>query len=105
MQPVISPSSLAHTATAPHFAELQTGLLDYASRVEELATPNEVLDRLHATITKSLPLRVLGAARFPIRYADWDSMRLGKSAFLHKELPEGFWEEYDAQARGKFRPN
>src|SRR5262249_26334709 len=50
------------------------------------------------------PLSVLGAARFPLKSGDWASVRLGKSAFLHKSVPEGWWEEYDALARGKFRP-
>jgi LuxR family quorum sensing-dependent transcriptional regulator len=87
------------------FAELQARLIDYASHIAELQTPNDVLERLHAITTKSLPLFVLGAARFPIRDADWNSMRPGKSVFLHQEVPDGWWEEYDALARGKFRPN
>jgi len=104
MQAVTS-SSLTSAATAAHIADLQTRLLDYASHIEELATPNDVLDRLHVIISKSLPLCVLAAARFPIRDTDWSSMRPGKSVFLHNEVPKGWWEEYDALARGRFRPN
>jgi LuxR family quorum sensing-dependent transcriptional regulator len=103
MQTVTSPSPPG-TAGDAHSADLQTRLLDYASRIEELATTNDVLDRLHEVITKSLPLCVLGAARFPVRDPDWSSMQLGKSVFLRKEAPEGWWEEHQALVRGKFQP-
>jgi DNA-binding CsgD family transcriptional regulator len=86
------------------FADLQAKLVDYASRVEGLATPTDVLDQLHAITTKSLPLSVLGAARFPLKPTDWESIQLGKSVFLHKGVPKGWWDEYQSMARGKFRP-
>ena len=104
MQTVTS-SSLTGAADVAPLADLQSTLLDYASHIEELATSNDVLDRLHAITSKSLPLYVLAAARFPIRDTDWSSMRPGKSVFLHDEIPKGWWEEYDALARGKFRSN
>jgi LuxR family quorum sensing-dependent transcriptional regulator len=86
------------------FTELQTGLVGYADRVDELRSPEEVLNELHAVTTQHLPLPVLGAARFPLKSGDWDSVQIGKSAFLHKSAPEGWWDEYQAIARGKFRP-
>jgi DNA-binding CsgD family transcriptional regulator len=86
------------------FADLQASLVDYASRIDELATPNAVLDALHAITTKSLPLRVLGAVRFPLKSAGLSSIRLGKSVFLHKEIPDGWWEEHAALSRGRFSP-
>jgi hypothetical protein len=79
--------------------DLQAGLLDYASRVGDFHSPSVVLDALHAIINKSLPLGVLGAARLPINDTDWVPVR-GKSVFLHKDVPDGWWEEYDALARG-----
>jgi DNA-binding CsgD family transcriptional regulator len=86
------------------FADLQASLIDYASRVDGLRTPAEVLDDLCAITTRGLPLPVLGAVRFPLMSRDWDSIQLGKSAFLHKDVPKGWWEEYGIIARGKFRP-
>jgi DNA-binding CsgD family transcriptional regulator len=86
------------------FADLQTRLIDYAARVEHLRAPSDVLDELHAAATRGLPLSVLGAARFPLKSSDWDAIQLGKSTFLHKDVPQGWWEEYHALARGKFRP-
>jgi len=85
-------------------ADLHTRLLDYAGHVEQLRSPEEVLNELHAVTTRGLPLPVLGAARFPIKSGDWESVQLGKSAFLHEDVPEGWWEEHEALARGKFRP-
>jgi DNA-binding CsgD family transcriptional regulator len=86
------------------FAELQSGLVGYANRVEELRSPNEVLEEMHVVTTRHLPLSVLGAARLPLQSGDWASVRLGKSAFLHDSVPEGWWQEYHALASGKFRP-
>ena len=85
-------------------ADLQTGLIGFGERVAELRSPDAVLNELHAITTRDLPLPVLGAARFPQKPADWESVQLGKSAFLHESVPDGWWEEYDTLARGKFRP-
>jgi DNA-binding CsgD family transcriptional regulator len=53
---------------------------------------------------RSLPLSVLAAARLPLKSSDWDSLQLGKSVFLHRQAPDGWWEEYNVVARGRFRP-
>jgi LuxR family quorum sensing-dependent transcriptional regulator len=92
------------TATLTPFADLQARMFCFAPRVDELRTPSDVLDELHAITTKSLPLCVLGAARFPLKSADWGSIHLGKSVFVHKDVPEGWWKDYDSLARGKFQP-
>ena len=83
---------------------LEGRLGDYTSRVEHLKSPDHILDELHAFTAENLPLSVLAAARFPIKSGDWEAIRLGQSLFIHKDVPEGWWEEYDALARGKFRP-
>jgi LuxR family quorum sensing-dependent transcriptional regulator len=92
------------TSLPATYTDFQTGLISYANRVEVLRSPDEVLEELHAATMRYLPLSVLGAARFPLKSGDWASIKLGKSAFLHKSAPEGWWEEYDVLARGKFRP-
>lgn len=104
MQGIISKSAVG-TAPAAHFADLQARLVDYASRIGELGTPNDVLDALHAITIKSLPLRVLGAVRFPAKATGWSSIQLGKSVFLHKEIPDGWWEEHTALSPGRFSPH
>jgi DNA-binding CsgD family transcriptional regulator len=86
------------------FSELDARVVDYASRIDELQTPTNVLNELHDITSKTLRLSVLGAARFPQKAADWDSLRLGQSVFLHSAVPKGWWNEYQNLARGKFRP-
>jgi len=93
-----------NTLSRPDFPDLQAGLIDYASRVDQLRSPDEVLNELHAITTRTLPLSVLGAARFPVKSGDWDAIELGRSAFLHESVPKGWWEEHKALTRGKFRP-
>jgi DNA-binding CsgD family transcriptional regulator len=85
-------------------ADLQARLIGYASHIENLRSPAEVLNELHTTTTRSLPLSVLAAARFPLKSGNWESIQLGKSAFVHKDVPVGWWEEYQALAQGRFRP-
>ena len=86
------------------FADLHARLIDYAGRVGEFRSPDEVLDELNAITTQGLPLSVVGAVRFPVKSGDWEFLAVGKSIFLRKDLPEGFWEEYSALVEGKFRP-
>jgi len=85
-------------------AGLQTQLIHYADQVEELRSPEDVLNELHAITTQHLPLQVMGAARFPLKSGNWESVQIGKSAFLHNSVPDGWWEEYSALARGRFQP-
>jgi len=98
-----SPRSVRQKPHEP-LTDFHAGLLDYASRVDAWRTPAEVLDALHTVTACSLPLGVLGAARFPLKATDWKSVRLGKSVFLHKDVPSGWWEEYTALARNRFTP-
>jgi DNA-binding CsgD family transcriptional regulator len=96
--------NLVRMAPKGGLSELPTRLLDYASRVEQARSPDEVLDELNLATTSSLPLSVLAAARFPLKSGDWETIQLGKSAFVHNDAPEGWWEDYQAFAAGKFRP-
>jgi DNA-binding CsgD family transcriptional regulator len=84
------------------FTDLQTELVGYADRLEELQSPHEVLNELHAITTRHLPLPVLGAARLPLKSGDWESVQ--KSAFLHESVPEGWWAERKAVGKGKYCP-
>jgi LuxR family quorum sensing-dependent transcriptional regulator len=84
--------------------DLQAALIGYAEGIEDLKSPDQVLEELHAVTTRHIPLAVMGASRLPLKFAEWTSRQLGHSAFLHKSVPEGWWEEYDTLSRGKFRP-
>ena len=95
---------LVNTQRVPHFASLQARLVDYASHIGQLRTSDEVIEALHVIITKSLPLCVLGAVRFPVNAAGWSEIQLGKSVFLHKDVPDGWWEEHVDFLEGRFSP-
>jgi DNA-binding CsgD family transcriptional regulator len=85
--------------------DVQAELLEFSRTVSAWQTSSEVLDALnHATISTSPHLSVLGAARFPLKATDWGAIRLGKSVFLHKDVPDGWWEEYVALAPRRFAP-
>ncbi len=75
-------------------SELSAKLVDYASYIGSLATPDAVLDALHDITSPSLKLSVLGAARLPPNVSDWGALCPGKTVFLHKDAPAGWWEEW-----------
>ncbi|MFZ0852139.1 MAG: hypothetical protein WAO08_23400, partial [Hyphomicrobiaceae bacterium] len=68
---------------------LHTKLVEFANHVGGVRTPADVLDALHAVSTTTLPLNVLGVARFPLKVAGMEAIQLGKSAFLHQSAPAG----------------
>ena len=85
-------------------ADLYTALINFANQVDDLQTPEDVLDALHVVSTTKIPLNVMGAARFPVKAAGIETLRLGKSCFLHKSVPDAWWEEYTALAKSHFTP-
>lgn len=79
--------------------ELHIAILRCAIGLEELNTPAAVLDHLHKTLFQELQLSVLAAARFPLKWGDWNTVEKGKSVFLHRGVPRGWWDEYAVLAR------
>jgi DNA-binding CsgD family transcriptional regulator len=71
-------------------------LLNYALTVGNLATPERVLDDLHDICKDVLGICVLGTVRFPLKITDWKYVTLGKTAFVHKDVPKGWWEDYSS---------
>jgi DNA-binding CsgD family transcriptional regulator len=76
--------------------ETRTKIIDYSMEVENLATPDQVLNRLHAIISDNNLIRVLGANRYPTKVGDWRRIELGKNTFVHREVPQGWTEEWTA---------
>jgi LuxR family quorum sensing-dependent transcriptional regulator len=83
---------------------LQTHLLDYAGKIDAFETPADVLDQLRIAIGDCHKLHVLGAGRFPAKFGDWSSIKLGETVFLNKTTPMGWWAEYSVLARRGFDP-
>jgi LuxR family quorum sensing-dependent transcriptional regulator len=76
--------------------ETRTNIIDYAMEVDALATPDDVLNRLHDIVAEKTPVRVLGANRFPTKVGDWRRIQLGKNTFIHRDVPRGWSEEWTA---------
>jgi DNA-binding CsgD family transcriptional regulator len=93
----------------PLTAEFATSIITHhlAGFTDDVAatrSPAAVLDALHSFASSFVPLSVLGAARIPLQASDWRSTRLGRDAFLHSSVPEGWWEDYAAMARQEYDP-
>jgi len=73
---------------------LGSELLSYTVEVEKLDTPEDVLNHLHSITWQCCRLSVLGAALLPLRWGDLSGFEKGKTVFLHKSAPEGWWDEF-----------
>ncbi len=82
-------------------AKLGADMLQFASSVDQLETPENVLEQLHEVCVDTARISVLGAAQFPLRWGDFTGMELGKTVFLHKSAPEGWWEEHLELSRAR----
>ena len=79
-------------------ADVQAELLEFSRSVSGWQTPSEVLDALHhVTGCMSPHLSVLGAADSYISIAV-------ALLLLHKDVPDGWWDEYVALAPIHFAP-
>lgn len=74
--------------------KLGSEMLGFASRIEEVSTPQKVLDGLHKVSSGASGVNVLGAMLLPLRWGDWSGIELGKTAFLHRSAPKGWWEDW-----------
>lgn len=75
--------------------KLGGALLQFTNTVDEMESPDIVLDELHKITSNICQLNVLGAVMFPIRWGDWDA----RMAFVHNSVPKGWWQEYDELSR------
>jgi DNA-binding CsgD family transcriptional regulator len=78
---------------APSVLKLGSEMLSFMNSIETLDTPEKVLDGLHNATHPFTPLNVLVAALFPVRWGDFSGVEKGKTAFVHKSVREGWWEE------------
>ena len=81
-------------STKCNTTQLVTDMLRFAVGADDLATPDQVLDALHEVTFPACQIAVLGAALFPLQWGDWTGAEKGKTVFLHKCVPEGWWEEH-----------
>jgi DNA-binding CsgD family transcriptional regulator len=69
-------------------------IVDYSVTVAHEATPERVLDRLDDILARKGVLRVLGANRFSAKLGDWRRVELGKTGFIHSNVPTGWVNEW-----------
>ncbi len=83
------------TIPAPiHVAKLGSDMLRFMRALDILDTPDLVLANLNKALRYAPGLQVMGAAMFPVRWGNWESLEKNKTVFLHPGVPDGWWEEY-----------
>ena len=67
-------------------------LLQFTRDVEDLDSPDKVLDLLHQITSQTCQINVLAAVMFPLRWGD--PIEKDRTLFLHKSVPGNWWKEY-----------
>ncbi|WP_439542839.1 response regulator transcription factor [Hyphomicrobium sp.] len=80
--------------TQDDVSKLGADMLQFICGIDECATPEAVLNGLHKVSLPNCQINVLGAALFPLQWGDWESVEKGKTVFLHKSVPAGWWDEH-----------
>jgi LuxR family quorum sensing-dependent transcriptional regulator len=75
-------------------AKLGSAMLRFAAQIHAYRSPDEVLDSLHKVTLAACNISVLVAGLLPLRWGDWSGFENGKTVFLHKSAPDGWWEEW-----------
>jgi LuxR family quorum sensing-dependent transcriptional regulator len=83
---------------------MRNNLIEFAARVDDYNTPAAVLDALDDAIAEGVSLMVLGAKRFAVSARDPDALRVGENVFLHKSVPEGWWDGYFELSKQAYAP-
>jgi DNA-binding CsgD family transcriptional regulator len=103
VQGQLKPMTLEGSTPAILEQVLRSRLLDYTAEVGRLTTPAGVLDVLDQAIEKDNALMVLGAKRFGINMRR-EAPKLGQNVFIHKSVPQGWWDEYAVLSQRAYAP-
>ncbi len=79
-------------------------ILKYTATLDTLNDPNEVLERLEKITLPLCNVRVLGAALLPLRWASWAEEEKGKTVFISRSVPKGWWPDYAELNRNDYDP-
>lgn len=74
-------------------------MLRFICGIDSLDSPGEVLDHLHLVASAGCQINVLGAALLPLQPCDLSGFEKGKTVFLHKSAPDGWWDEHLEMSR------
>ena len=86
-------------------SKLAADLLKFTESVHQLDMPGAVLRALDAITWSDCRAHVLGAALLPLNFGASHSLVEGKTVFLHKSVPKGWWEERTQLATGSPAPS
>src|SRR6056297_3503989 len=84
---------MVQAPAARHF-DLCNQILDATSVIDELDTPDSVLDCIHHITSREYHINVLAAARLPEQFGNLDEIVDRETIFLHSSAPEGWWKAY-----------
>jgi len=90
VQPVVFQSS----ASARIEQIMRSNLVEFTAQVGQYNSPTSVLDALDVAIVEDTSLMVLGAKRFGVNLRDREALTVGENVFIHKSVPEGWWDAY-----------
>ena len=74
-------------------AAFASELSQYTNAVEKFDSPEAVLNALHHVTMPTCQMAVLGSLLLPLRWEDLSAIEVGKTVFLHKSAPKGWWGE------------
>ena len=77
---------------------LSAKIMSMSNAIATIETPSEVLETLHSISASECGLNVLGALLLPVRWGDLSGLEVGKTVFLHRSAPKGWWDEQLALA-------
>jgi DNA-binding CsgD family transcriptional regulator len=83
---------------------MRSNLIEFAAQVEDYDTPAAVLDALDDAIAEDVSLMVLAAKRFGVNVCDRDGLKVGENVFIHKSVPQGWWDAYLELSKKAYAP-
>jgi DNA-binding CsgD family transcriptional regulator len=83
---------------------MRTNLVEFTAQVEQYNSPASVLDALDDAIAEDVSLMVLGAKRFGVNLYDRDDLKIGQNVFIHKSVPDGWWDAYFDLSKRAYAP-
>jgi LuxR family quorum sensing-dependent transcriptional regulator len=83
---------------------MRTQLIEFTAHVGLHRTPAAVLDALDEAIKADASIMVLGAKRFAVNLHDVDALEVGHNVFIHRSVPEGWWDEYFLLSKKAYAP-
>jgi len=83
---------------------MRSNLIEFTAQVEHYNSPSRVLDALDDAIAEDVSLMVLGAKRFGVNQRDRETLKVGENVFIHKSVPEGWWDAYFELSKKAYAP-